>query len=91
MVAEIDPVIANAVVKIAELSEDEIAQERAESREKFLWDQAVREKTAYENGIEIGVAQGILETARNFKVLGLPIEQIAVATGLSVEEITRIS
>jgi DNA-binding Lrp family transcriptional regulator len=36
------------------------------------------------------MAKGIREVARNFKKIGIPIEQIARATGLSVEDIAKL-
>ena len=48
-------------------------------------------KEGREEGIEIGMEKGRTqekrETARNLKVLGIPAETIAQATGLSVEEV----
>ena len=40
-----------------------------------------------EKGIEQGIEQGILQTAKNFKGLGISIEDIMKATGLSKEEV----
>ena len=41
-------------------------------------------------GISLGITQAKLETARNLIDLGLPQDQIALATGLSVEEIEKL-
>jgi predicted transposase/invertase (TIGR01784 family) len=41
-------------------------------------------------GREEGLEEGRRETAKNFKALGAPIEQIAAATGLDPEEIKRL-
>ena len=45
-------------------------------------------------GISLGITQGAyqkaVETAKNLINLGLPQEQIALATGLSVEEIEKL-
>ena len=43
-----------------------------------------------EEGREEGEHQKALETARNLLKMGLIIEQIAQATGLDVEEVTKI-
>jgi hypothetical protein len=37
-----------------------------------------------------GRKEGILETARNFKSLGIDLEQIARATGLSYDDVARL-
>ena len=41
-------------------------------------------------GILLGITQAKLETARNLIDLGLPQDQIALVTGLSVEEIEKL-
>ena len=41
-------------------------------------------------GRQQGQQQGRIETARNFKAMGLSLEQIAQGTGLSLEEIARL-
>ena len=55
-------------------------------------------KEGYVEGFSSGIQQGIcqgehnkaLETAKNFLSMGLPIEQIAKGTGLSIEEIETL-
>ena len=66
-------------------------------------DIAVQRQEAYEDGVEQGISQGItqgiqqgsqqkaIETAKNLLSMSLSIENIAKATGLSVEEIKSIS
>ena len=66
-------------------------------------DIAVQRQEAYEDGVEQGISQGItqgiqqgsqqkaIETAKNLLSMALSIENIAKATGLSVEEIKSIS
>ena len=41
-------------------------------------------------GISLGITQAKLETARNLIDLGLSQDQIALVTGLSVEEIEKL-
>ena len=45
-------------------------------------------------GIQVGILEGSRqkaeETAKNFLKMGLPIEQIAKGTGLSIEEIQKL-
>ena len=55
-------------------------------------------KKAREEGISIGRNEGItlgaqqakLETAKNALTMNLPVEQVAILTGLSVEEIEKL-
>ena len=43
-----------------------------------------------QKGLQRGLQRGIRTTAKNFLALGLPIEKIAQATGLSIEEIEKL-
>ena len=54
---------------------------------EFKLDEAIEvwKEEAFEDGVE----KGKLETARNFLKMGLSAEQVALGTGLSVEEVTR--
>ena len=51
-------------------------------------------KEGYVEGFSSGIQQGkrnkALETAKNFLSMGLPIEQIAKGTGLSIKEIETL-
>ena len=55
---------------------------------------AIGEECGRNEGISLGITQGAyqkaVETAKNLINLGLPQEQIALATGLSVEEIEKL-
>jgi predicted transposase/invertase (TIGR01784 family) len=79
---------------LMELSEDEQTRLLVESREKFLWDQWGRRKYEYDMGLEEGTErgreEGRRETAKNFKAMGLPVDQIAAATGLDPEVIDAL-
>ena len=63
-----------------------------------IWYQKNAINTSFEDGMQKGRAEGIaegkklekLDTARNLKSLGVPIETIAKATGLSMEEIETL-
>ena len=59
------------------------AKAAAEAREKAL-------KEGREEGISMGITQAKLETAKKLIDLGLPQDQIALVTGLSVEEIEKL-
>mgnify|MGYP003418241220 CR=1 FL=1 len=58
-------------------------------------DIAVQREEAYEDGLSKGLQQGVyqekLETAKNLFHLGLSIEQISTVTGLSLETIQQLS
>jgi len=79
MVAERNPVVSKAVVKLRELSADERARDLFERREKARRDQAAREKWL--------LKQQQLETARKLMKMNIPPEQIVEATGITIEEI----
>ena len=82
-----DPEIGKAVEEL-EISGFSDAELRA--YDKF-WDSVSVERTLlddrYQKGIEKGMNQRSLEIARNLLSLGLPIDQITQATGLTEEEI----
>jgi predicted transposase/invertase (TIGR01784 family) len=59
-------------------------------REMALSDWTSGINHAREEGIREGRQEGKEEIARNFKRIGIPVEQIARGTGLSVEEITNL-
>ena len=51
---------------------------------------AIGEERGRNEGISLGITQAKLETARNLIDLGLPQDQIALVTGLSIEEIEKL-
>jgi predicted transposase/invertase (TIGR01784 family) len=58
---------------------------------KYMKEMREMDRRSYMNlAIEQGKAEKSREIARNCKVLGVPVEQIASATGLSVEEIGKL-
>ena len=66
-------------------------------------DIAVQRQEAYEDGIEQGITQGIaqgiqqgsqqkaIETARKMFLKNIPIDIIAECTGLSIEEVSKLT
>jgi predicted transposase/invertase (TIGR01784 family) len=60
---------------------------------KIIRDNYATQQTAFQAGEAVGEARGglnaNLKTARNLKALGLNLEQIAAATGLSAEELEQ--
>ena len=85
-----DPVLKKAVNTLEFLSQD--ARERAlyEDRRKALldWNSSIR--SAKEEGREEGERHRALATARNLVSMGLSVQQIAQATGLSPAEVEQI-
>ena len=55
---------------------------------------AIGEERGRNEGISLGITQGehkkAVETAKNLIDLGLPQDQIALVTGLSIEEIEKL-
>ena len=80
----------------------ELVEESAYTRSQLLgldlfWDGVRVEKTLmneperrYKAGLEEGVKEGKLETARNLKAMNLAVGQIAEATGLAADEIAAL-
>ena len=71
-------------------------QERAifRSRRKFQTDMQSNWATAEDNGRKIGReegrVEGKIEVARNLLKINLPLDQIAIATGLTIEEVGHL-
>jgi predicted transposase/invertase (TIGR01784 family) len=83
MLAEKNPMIEEAYCKLQVMSEDEANRMLYEARLKAQRDEYSRIQGALRKGRQ----EGRQEIARNLKNLGLSFEQIAQATGLSVDEI----
>ena len=72
-----------------------MAEAKSEAREEGIkYGIAIGEKAGEERGISIGLSQGVqqakLETAKNALTMNLPVEQVAILTGLSIEEIEKL-
>ena len=103
MISERNPQVAQAVVKLRELSADERARDLYERREKARRDQAMWKRWERQQGLEQGLQQGLeqgllqgeqakaLSIARNMITNGEPIDKIMVYTGLTLEEIEKIN
>ncbi|MCL2391712.1 MAG: Rpn family recombination-promoting nuclease/putative transposase [Oscillospiraceae bacterium] len=82
MVAEKNPVIKKAVVRLAELSQDERTRMLYESRQKLEWDIWSREREAAQNTM--------LSVAKNLLSMNMAVENIVIATGLTHDEIADL-
>jgi predicted transposase/invertase (TIGR01784 family) len=87
MLAQRDPDIGEAVVKLKELSQDERMRELAISREKLEWDVEARERGARKEGLEEGLSLAQRDIARKALAAGLPLETVMAITGLSFIEL----
>jgi predicted transposase/invertase (TIGR01784 family) len=84
------PEVLSAYEEYRRFSADPVMREKARARKRFLDEQAIIMNDVREEGEAKGRAKEKIETARNFKRLGVPIATIAEATGLSVSEIERL-
>jgi predicted transposase/invertase (TIGR01784 family) len=82
MLAEKNPMIEEAYCKLQVMSEDEANRMIYEARLKAQRDEYSR--------IQGALRQGRQEVTRNLKTLGVPVEKIAQATGLSADEIAAL-
>ena len=85
-VAQRDPIIKKAVLKLMELSEDERTRMLLEKREKERMDNSVREKSARIEG-EKAKALAIAKNALKMKI---PIDDVIKLTGLTRKEIENL-
>ena len=68
-----------------------MAEAKSEAREEGIkYGIAIGEKAGEERGISMGAQQAKLETAKNALTMNLPVEQVAILTGLSIEEIEKL-
>ncbi|MCL2335966.1 MAG: Rpn family recombination-promoting nuclease/putative transposase, partial [Firmicutes bacterium] len=82
MVAERNSLVGQAVVRLRELSADERARDLYERRETARRDQAAREKWA--------VKQSKFEIAKNLLNVGVTVDVIVAATGLTKDEVETL-
>ncbi|MCL2006346.1 MAG: Rpn family recombination-promoting nuclease/putative transposase [Planctomycetaceae bacterium] len=80
------PPVHAAYEEFKRFSSDPAMQEKVKARQRFLDEQQLLLGGAYEEGRAIEK----IETAQNFKRLGVPIATIAEATGLSLPEIEQL-
>ena len=86
MVAERNPEVKKAVVKLLELSEDERNRDLYERREKERRDLAAREKWVRQEGRQ----EGLLDVAKSLISAGDSIEKIVRVTGLLRDDVEAL-
>ncbi len=82
--------LKKARIEMNYLTGDAEVRRLAELREKWEMDRVSAINNATRVGMEKGIEKGIIKTAQNLIKMGMPIEQIVKATGLSEEEIEKI-
>ena len=82
--------LKKARIEMNYLTGDAEVRRLAELREKWEMDRVSAINHATRVGMQKGMEKGIIKTAQNLIKMGMPIEQIAKATGLSEEEIEKI-
>ena len=85
-----DEVIAMADKELNKVSEDGRLSAYRMSKEMYQIDQAIRMRTAKEQGIEQGRIKGRIEVAKKMKARGMSVEEIAELTGLSPQKIENL-
>ena len=95
MIATKSPVLQMLNEKIDVLTLSPTERKLYESRMKLKSDITTISETQFSAGVERGLAEGsrqkALETARNLLVIGLSIENIAKATGLTIQEVETLN
>ena len=84
-----DPILQKAINKWENMSHDSSFRTAYEAREKLLLDEQAKLAHAEQEGMEKGIEQGKMQI-RGMHEIGVPLETIAKASKLSVEEIERI-
>ena len=102
MIATMSPVLQMLNEEIDVLTLSPTERKLYESRMKLKSDITTISETQFSAGVERGLAEGkslglaegsrqkALETAHNLLVIGLSIENIAKATGLTVQEVENL-
>ena len=90
MLSQQNPLIEKAVGVLKELSADEQIRMEAQYRQRAIRDEISRQNSSREEGREEGAAEKAGEIATNMLKMGLSIEQIKTATGLTEEDILAL-
>ncbi|PHE89559.1 ATPase, partial [Bacillus toyonensis] len=89
-----DPILQKAMDKWERMSQDSSFRQAYEAREKALMDEAAKfahaRNEGKKEGIQEGVQQGKIQMIKGMHERGVPIETIAKASKLSIEEVEHI-
>ncbi|CAM4187402.1 Rpn family recombination-promoting nuclease/putative transposase [Bacillus manliponensis] len=93
-----DPILQKAMNKWERMSQDSTFRQAYEARERALLDEAAKfahaeqqgMKKGREEGLREGVQQGKIQMIKGMHELGVPIETIAKASKLSIDEVEHI-
>ena len=91
MIATANPEIRKAVDLLYEISADDKVRAEYNARQKAWMDRQSQFDGYYKEGKAEGKAEGKIEIARNLKSLGVSTDIIIKSTGLSSEEIAKLS
>ena len=90
MIATTSPVLQMLNEKVDILTLSPVEQKLYESRMKLKSDIATISESRFNDGWQDGKLEGKLETARNLLAMGLSIEDIVKATGLTSQEVKAL-
>jgi len=89
-----DPILQKAMNKWERMSQDSSFRQAYEAREKALMDEAAKfahaRNEGKKEGIQEGVQQGKIQMIKGMHELGVPLETIAKASKLGIDEVERI-
>ena len=76
--------------RIEELNDDDYFVSSISREEDLERIANTKQTLAFDEGLEQGLEQGVIKTAKNLINLNLPLEKISEATGLSLEELKKL-
>ncbi|EJQ29338.1 hypothetical protein IEC_05781 [Bacillus toyonensis] len=85
-----DPILQKAINKWEHMSQDSSFRQAYEAREKALMDEAAKFAHARNEGKKEGIQQGKIQMIKGMHELGVPLETIAKASKLDIDEVKRI-
>ncbi|OTX43960.1 ATPase, partial [Bacillus thuringiensis serovar shandongiensis] len=89
-----DPILQKAMNNWERMSQDSSFRQAYEAREKALMDEAAKfahaRNEGKKEGIQEGVQQGKIQMIKGMHELGVPLETIAKASKLDIDEVERI-
>jgi len=85
-----DPILQKAMNNWERMSQDSSFRQAYEAREKALMDEAAKFAHARNEGKKEGIQQGKIQMIKGMHELGVPLETIAKASKLDIDEVKRI-